>query len=1048
MKKLMFLFAFFALLGVQINAQTTITGTVTSAEDGAPVPGATVRAKGFTDVGTITTIDGKYSLQVPNGATALVFSFVGMKTMELPVNGTVVDAVLQSEDVTVGDVVVTAIGIKRDEKSLGYSATKVSSDDLSKSKSSSVMNSLQGKVAGVVISNTSSGPGGSTKVVLRGYSSIGGNNQPLYVVDGVPINNSTTGVTGIDFGNRANDINPDDVESMTILKGASATALYGSRASSGVIMITTKSGKGSKNKIKVEVSSTTVISDILRVPQMQNTFGQGWSGLFAYEENGSWGPKFDGKDRLWGTIVSNSRKLKPFVGLENNVKDFYENGLSFNNSVSLTGGNDKTSFYVSYSNLKEDGSLPTASDNNKRNTIALRGSTEGTKFNVSAAFNYIRRNTSSVADGRGGQTGASPTMYEELLQIPRDISIVDLKDYNDPFNNLDNYFTVYAANPYWVLDNSRNLFREDRMFGNIGLDYKITDWMTATWRIGGDIANNASAFNEERSDFTAGGHSATFGKAPNPGWVVERSSYSQEFNSDLLLRISPKLTDDISFNGIVGYNINQRKGKTMQTAVTDLELPNFFNLSNTKGNPTSATAAYERRLYGAFGQADFSYKNFAYLSFTARNDWSSTLPAEANSFFYPGVNVSFVFSDAIPAIADYIPYGKIRASWGKTGNDAPMYSVYPSIVSALAGTVQFPVGGVNAYEIGNQLGNNALKPELSTELEFGCDMRFLNNRVGFDFAFYKKTTTDQILAVPISVTSGYSTQVMNFGKVENKGIEFMFNIVPIKTTDFKWDFTWTFSNNRNKVIELTEGLDEVILASAYDVSFVAIPGYSLGVFKGPAVSTDSKGRTIVNASGYPIPATDKEIWGTAESKYVMGFNNSFSYKNFNLGIIFDIRNGGLIYSGSSDLNIFVGNSTQTTFNERQPIIVPNSVRLAADGVTYIENDIPIDMNSTNAYYYHTQNKISNRLRVYDRSYMKLREVTLSYSLPKSIFGNLPIGGIDISLVGRNLLMWTPAENNVIDPETSSFGNDLSGDFGEFRTPPSARTFAVNLKLKF
>ena len=1061
------LLALLMYMGLQaINAQTTISGVVTGASDGAPVPGATVVAKGVAGVGTITDMDGKFSLKVPANVNILTVSFVGMKSQDVDITGkSTVNVALQSGDVSLNDVVVTAIGIKRDEKSLGYSATKVSSDDL-KSKGTSMMNSLQGKIAGVNISSASSGPGGSTKVILRGYSSLSGNNQPLYVVDGVPIDNNSASdseTQGVDFGNRANDINPDDIESMTILRGAAATALYGSRAASGVVMITTKSGKDTKNKINVELSSTTSISNVLRTPQLQNTFGQGWSGHFAYEENGSWGPKFDGKMRLWGTNVDNSRQLKPYVGLSSNMKDFYENGLSLNNSVALSGGNDKASFYASFANITDDGILPTDQDYSKKNSMSLRGSVKGQKLNVSASFNYVKKDVSSIADGNGGQTNSSPTMYEELLQIPRDISIVDLKDYNNKFNNLDNYFTVYANNPYYVLANNKNLYNENRAFGNVSLDYKVNSWITAVWRLGADIADYTSKFTESQFTFREGGFSQTWGKKGNPGWVVEGYGRNQELNSDFLLRFNPKVSEDFTVSGLLGWNLNARKSKVGEMKVTDLEVPDYYSIKNTTGTPIATTTEKQKRITGVYGQADFSYKNYAFLSLTARNDWSSTLPKNHNSYFYPSANFSYVLSDAIPEIKTILPYSKVRASWGMNGKDTDPYKISRSIIPSYVGTsidnsLKFPINGTNAYEISDVLGNDKLKPEISTEYEFGCDLRFLNNRVGIDFAYYVKTTKDQIYDVPIAATSGYRRQVKNFGTVENKGIELALNLVPIKMGDFRWDFTCTFSNNRNKVLELTDGLDEVELTKAYDVRFVAMKGYPLGVFKGPVAATTADGKTIVNASGFPVAASETGVWGTAEPKYMLGFNNTFSYKGFTLGVVVDSRQGGLMYSGTSDLSIFVGNSTLTTYNERQPFIVPNSVKeveytVMENGVPkkltrYEENDIPMDMTNVSSYYYHTANKLAHRMRVIDRSYVKLRELSLTYKLPRKFFGKLPIDGVDLSVIGRNLLLWTPSDNNMVDPENSSYGNDLNGEFGEFRTGGTSRTisFAVKVRL--
>ncbi|NJO68012.1 MAG: SusC/RagA family TonB-linked outer membrane protein, partial [Bacteroidetes bacterium] len=483
-----------ALTGwIGIAAQTVqVRGKVTSAEDGTPLPGATVVVKGST-VGTTADIDGNYVLNVPSGTGTLVFSYVGMTTLEQEMGGrTTIDVALEPSATGLEEVVVTALGIRKSEKNLGYAATSVSSDDITASGSRNAMNALQGKVAGINISSASGQPGSSSRVLLRGFSSLGGNNQPLYVVDGVPISNRLIGDTdineGMDFGNRANDINPEDIESITVLKGASGAALYGSRASNGVIIITTKKGSNQAGKgAKIDIASSTTFENPLRISEMQNEFGQGWyDGTLEanLEENGSWGPKFDGVTRIWGHVVDNQQQIKPYKALKTNVKDFFDTGVTLNNSVSITNGNDKSSYYLSYGNINADGILPGDVDSYKRNNFAIRGSSKfGNKLDVSGSFNYVKK------DSRVAITGQEQSVMDGLFQTPRDISIVDQKDYNNKFNDVDNYYTIYAQNPYYVLNEHGNKFTENRLFGNVTLDYALTPWLKTTFRLGSDVSN-------------------------------------------------------------------------------------------------------------------------------------------------------------------------------------------------------------------------------------------------------------------------------------------------------------------------------------------------------------------------------------------------------------------------------------------------------------------------------------------------------------------------------------------------------------------------------
>lgn len=1065
-KRLLYFVMAFVFMANVVMAQTrTVTGTVTDKSDGGPIPGVSILVKG-SSIGAQTNAEGKFSIAVPNGGT-LVFKFVGYTGKEVTVgSSSTVNVALEQDSKQLGEVVVTALGISREKKALGYSASSISKEELTKTSPVSMMDGLQGKVAGAEISSQSGAPGASSKVILRGYASLTGNNQPLYVVDGVPISNSSsTNALGVaagastgtsvsrttDFGNGSNDINPNDIESMTILKGAAATSLYGSRAASGVIVITTKSGKAGKTK--VDFTSSSTFSNALFTPTLQSRNGQGWSGAFDSQENGSWGPALDGVVRPWGNAVNGEQLSKPYVANTSRFSDFYTTGSEYNNTIAISGGTEKNSFYLSYGNIASDGIIPTDADSYKRNTIALRGSTMLGGLKASASLNYVNRNAKAVSTGQGTTTGA--TLFQELIQTPVDINISSLKDYNNVYNNVDNYFTPYAQNPYFTVNENGNNFKSDRFYGNTAFDYKFANWISASWKLGVDITNGRLKDWQAVAAPKAGTPNAS--KKALVGGVQENSNYSAELNTDFIVNLEKKINSDFAINGLVGVNVNQRDNRIVNTRVEGLILDGFYDLSNSANSPNSSSFYSKRRLVGTYAQANLSFKDYLYLTLNARNDWSSTLPKDQNSFFYPGANVGFVITDAFKSLqGSAISFAKIRASIGKTGNDASPYSVANYLTAGNVGlgfgNLIFPMNGVGSFEVSNQIGNPELRPELTTEWELGADLRFFNNRVGVDVAYYDKTTKDQILAVPISSGSGYTTRITNFGKIQNKGVELALNLTPIKGQHFGWDLTYTYSKNNNKVLELPNSLTEVQLNSAYGVDLVAMVGQPLGLIKGHAAKTTPDGRIIVNASnGLPLVAQDKVVYGDINRKFSMGLVNKFTYDNWALGFSFDFRKGGLMYSYTSRLNYFVGNAVNTTLNDRKPFLVPNSVNevVSADGsVAYVENKTAVGMASIADYFNQTNNNSMSRENVIDKSFIKMRDLSLTYTFPKSMVSKISANNASLSVFGRNLFVWVPKENSFIDPEVSTFSNDLSGEFGEFGGGPSVRSFGVSLKVGF
>lgn len=1034
-----------------------VAGKVTDAADGSPLPGVTVMIKG-TERGTATDVNGMYALKVPKYAV-LVFSFVGMSPQEVRVGDkTVVNVALKAVAHSLDEVVVTALGIKRSQKSLGYSAASVSSKDLENARTTDVVSAVSGKIAGVQVNSTSSDPGASNSVIIRGISSLNGSNQPLYVIDGVPMNNSAVyssdGLnSGFDFGSGSNLVNPENVENMTILKGAAATALYGSRAANGVVLITTKSGRKS-TALGITISSAVQVSDVLRLPKFQNAFGQGADGAHIDEENMSWGPAFDGRLHLWGHIYNNSQKLKPFSPMKDNVKDFFETGVMTSNNINLNGGNDQTTFNATYGNVVDNGIVPGDKDRYVKNTFSVNASHDFGKVQVFANVNLGEQKNSFASTGQG------LTMINSLYQIPRDISIIGLKDYeDDPFDQPDYYFTPYGVmNPYWILDHIKNDFRQQKMFGKIQVDVELLPGLKGTYRLGYDATDNEAKFAFPKIELTPG--TPNYGQVSDPGSTSKQMSRRRELNHEFILSYDKKWTR-FGLNAVAGFNLNERSYSDLYAGVEGMDIPGFDHLSNSAATPSVSENTEKRRLAGVFAQAELEYNELLYLTLTARNDWSSTLPKGARDFFYPGVTLSFAFSELFPQrVKDVFTYGKVRLAYGKTGNDAPPYSINPyygatSVYNAF-GTIAFPLGGMNAYTYGNRMGNSSLSPEISTEFEAGLYFTLFNGRITLDGSYYNRNSDKQIFPLGMDPATGFTSQTTNLGKVSNKGVELLLTLEPVKIGDFKWKLTTNFTRNKNKVESLPEELGNEITiygfgTSSASTNLIARTGHEIGEFKVTMPKRTPDGRIVVNPeNGMPVADPDLQYYEDVNSDFEMGITNNFSYKGWNLNFSFDIRHGGYMYSRTASITAFAGTSVQTLYNGRNPFVVPhsvNEVKLPDGSIGYVENTTAIANDMIDDYLDKGRDKLEAD-HLIPRGFVKLRNISLSYTFPKKWFASTPIHSLQLSVYGNNLFLWTPKANSYIDPELSSFGNDLEGRFGEYSANPTTRRVGFGLKLMF
>ncbi|HWZ34525.1 MAG TPA: TonB-dependent receptor, partial [Mucilaginibacter sp.] len=797
--------------------------------------------------------------------------------------------------------------------------------------------------------------------------------------------------------NNANDVDNNNVESISILKGSEATVLYGTRGSNGVILITTKKGKAGKPLVEFSTSTTMTNAAITFTPQSE--FGQGWYNTFILSENGDWGPKYDGVLRPWGptglntgATIGNVQLLKPFSFIKNNVSNAFDTGTELNNNVRISGGTEDTRYNFSYTNVYSNGILPGPYDLFKKNSFAMNASTKYKNFDISGSLNYTARTSSVPLSGSGNNTTLGNGFYGSLLQIPIDIPIKDLRDYNNVFFNTDNYFTPYAENPYYDLAQNGSHYTTNHTFGNLNVTYKLTNWVKLNFQQSADVSatydkrwSNVSI--PSPGSWNAGNNVEQAVRANDVGSDFEESFNTFEYDTKLQALFDKRINKDFSITGVLGSTYNDRGSRILQTFVTNLAIPGFYQINNSLAPATSNEADSHRRLLAVYGQATINYKDYLFLGLTGRNDITSTLATGNNSYFYPAANLSFILSDAFDIKGDVLSFAKLRAAYGRTGSDTFPYQTSNTLSSTNSpigfGSLLFPLAGVAGYSVSNTLYSTNLKPESISELEIGAEFRFFNDRLGIDATWYHRQRTDQIVSVPIAPSSGYTSEVENLGTTENKGLELAFNGTPISSKDITWKMTYLFSMDRSKVLTLPNGsTSPQLLASFRSINQDAIIGQPLGVLQGPAPLMEN-GHIVVNSAGLPVQDPNSVTYGTIQPQFHMGLTNDIRFKNFDLGFTVDYQQGGKFYSETAYLLSFVGANPQTTYNDRNTFIIPNSVQQS--GSTYVENTTAINHNNYYSYYNIADNPATAyQNTVLTRTYVKLREVTLSYDFSKSI----------------------------------------------------------------
>ncbi len=1087
--KLYVLTGLLLLLSCISFAQSAVTGKVVSAENQQPVAAATIVVKG-TKVQTTTDNTGLFKINAANDAV-LVISSVGFISQEVK-GADAASILLQVDSKNLNEVVVTALGIKKEKKKLGYSIQEVRGEDLTVARETNVVNQLAGKVAGVTVVGSPSGIGGSARVSIRGERSVDLNkNQPLYVIDGVPVSNSITGASGrgnleVDFGNGASFINPDDIESLSVLKGPAAAALYGSRAANGVILIKTKSGKKQKG-IGIEVSSNLTLESALKLPKYQTVYGQGngSGGAFAFVNGGGsgladgtdegWGPAFNGQSypqfnsprTLNGQVIpftgadlnappGSVITATPWVADKDNLKNFLNTGSTFTNNVALVGGNKDGDFRLSYTNLDQKGIVPNT--DLTRNTLSLSGGYNLTsKLSAKAFVSYIK----SESDNRPSISyGTESIMYLFNCWLPASVKVSDMKRLWQPgLENQKQYSWNYNYhdNPYLtVLENTNGQYY-DRLIGNIILKYDFTNWLSLQVRTATDWSN-------ERREYRRGFSTQRFPF----GQYRETDIVNEERNTDFLFTLNRNINSDFSINGTLGGNQMRQTSRFKEEVAGQLNIPGIYSLNNSRIALVVEQSNVAKRINSLYGSAGVSWKNKIFLDITGRNDWSSalTLPenlkafgTEDNSYFYSSVALSGIISDMIK-LPSVISFLKLRASLAQVGNDTDPFAFTQTYNRSE------PFGAAQIYGETSSLANLNLKPEISSAYELGTDIRFFSNRLGIDITYYQSRTKNQILNIPLSNTSGYNTRKINAGLIKNNGIEIMLTGSPIKKKNLTWDVFVNFSANRSKVLELSDGLTNYVMASRR-VSVEARVGERMGDLYGIGfarvqsndptapyydASGQYKGQMVFGANGRPIATTNRIKLGNYNPDWLMGIGNSFNYKGIRLSFLFDIRQGGELYSETQTVGREGGIITETLEGRADGYDLSKEGNgVIGQGVVFsngTSGTISTNTRKVTAREWHTAwtggRSIAEGV-MYDASFVKLRELQIGYTIPDKVFGKLPIRGMTISLVGRNLFLWDKVPH--IDPETMSYSGGTALPGIEYMSLPSTRSYGVNLSFK-
>jgi TonB-linked SusC/RagA family outer membrane protein len=1046
MKKLSLLIGLLVISVSTLLAQTkVITGTISSAVEGeGPIPGVTVQVKGTT-IGTSTDVNGKYTLTVPENATTIVFSYIGMKKQEVEIAGrSVIDATLQSELVGLNEVVVSAFGIKRNAGEIGTAVSKIETDALNAGKTTSAATALSGKVAGLQINTVNASVNPDVRVLLRGNRSFTGNNQALLVLDGVPAN-----LTYLQ------QLNPNDIESMNILKGANAAALYGSEAANGVIMVTTKSG--SKDRTTIQYSNTTTIDKVAYFPEMQKRFGSGsetdefGNPLYSYFENQCWGPEFDGSQVQLGLPDENGDKqMVSYSARPDEKYDFWNSGLTVQNDLSFSSGNETGTIYMSLQDVITKGVVP--GDEARRDVIRLNGMKKYRGFTATFNFNYTLRTADYTRSD----------IYWNVINTPMQVPLSSYSNWDADYGvdadgklitnwaDINHYYNAYYYNPYEEAERLRRVTRNDYVTGVIDLNQRITKWLEVKLRTA--IAPNFSTREDRTYSRTFSDYGilmSTKGRSVSKANLLSSLPYTGQamgwrWTNDLLLSSDNKF-GDISMKIIAGATMRDSYSKTTYETASGLAIPDLFNTNNRTGELGGESYWSQQRYMGVFGDATFGYKNMAYLHLSGRNDWSSLLDKSQWSFFYPSIDASIILTEMVPSLkSNILSYAKVRGGITKVGSiNLDPYSLQNTF-SVPSG---FPYGSLAATTISDGRNNSSLAPEFTTSTEVGIDLSFLNNRLSTNITAYNTVTTNQTVSMDISRTTGFTSQKINAGEMLNQGIEIEVKATAIATSNLKWDINLNYAYWFNEVKSLSGDSKEILLENG----IYAIVGESYPTIKGTEYYKDPDGRVIVDAvTGSPSINPLPKIFGQTVPKHLIGIQTNLTWKGISLAASADYRGGHVFRSGMYADLLFTGIGEFSAVTGRERFVFPNSVINTGTSTApvYVENTNITTQDGGVTFWTGNQRSVGE-YSINSASSWKLREVALSYDLPRSAlaWSNNSIAGVRIGLVGRNLLMFLPKNNIYSDPEFNTTTGNAVGYTNSLQTP-ATRSYGLNITLTF
>ena len=1028
----------------------SVAGKVTDAKTGEGLPGVAVVVEGA-NTGVITDMDGMYNIKAATG-DVLMYSFVGYNTARKEVTGGSMDVSLES-GVALDEVVVTALGVSREKKALGYSVQELGNDAFTDAKTENVVRSLTGKIAGVQVTSGTA-IGSSSKVLLRGASSITGDNQPLFVVDGVPMDNADyssgnqqRSVGGYDYGNAIQDLNPDDIESVSVLKGPAAAALYGSRASNGAIVITTKSGKGyqasGKRGLGISVNSGVAFNNVYVLPTYQNSYGGGPSQAWAdtidgqfipdYALDGSWGPALDGTPvRHWDSWYdyegdAGFGEVRPWEPTPNDIDQFFQTGVTLSNNVSVMGATDESSFRLSYTNHDQTGVYENSSLD--RNTLSFSGSQKVSEdLEASVTANYVQQH------GMGRPlTGYGESVMSQFTQwYHRQLDMDRLRNYKNPdgtqrtWNRLSptNPDPNYFDNPFWERYENVQNDQRDRVFGNITMKYKINDVFSLMGRALSDFYIDRR---EER--IAVGG--------------VRESSYSettrqlQETNLDAYLNFADDLSDDLNLTGFVGVNQRIRNYKRLNAyTLGGLNTPGLYTVNNGADGYEVGDFTSQKKVNSVLASASFGFQRKFYVDVTGRNDWSSALPEANNSYFYPSATASYVLSEDLDL--DGISFAKVRLGWAQVGNDTDPYRTSTTYA------VNTNFGNSGSATIPNSQNNPNLRPEKTSSWEAGLELNLFLDRVRFDFTYYNSTTEDLIFNVPVSAASGYSSAVLNAGKTNNKGVELSLAATVAQTDDLRWDIGANFAKNVNELVELADGIENIRYTSLFGVSLEARPGQPLGTFYGYDYQYDAAGNKLVGDNGFYLRTDEVVPLGTILPNFTGGVYTTLDYKNLSFYALVDFQDGGSLHSYSNQWGKYSGTLEGTVFDEDgNDMRAADYAGVVVEGVNATTGEANTVAVNPQTHFFLNQGYVVHAADQYDASFVKLREMRLDYSLPGDMVDGTPFSNVSIGVFGRNLAI---LHKNVphIDPEVATSASNVQGfEGGQL---PAERTIGVNLKF--